>query len=171
MAKGETRVTMGGAPVYVWPGGGITVMVDVTRMPRQRLRLRADAGHRRAHRVHAAARLYERPRRARRPISSPSTTSSASCRPSARIDGWQRRQPVAVRRRQDREHRTRSSARSTIAMTQCPAARAQSAAPSRRTAAARGARPMCWRSRSASCCAARTSARARCSTPSWAGSA
>ena len=28
------RVTMGGAPVYVWPGGGITVMVDVTRLPR-----------------------------------------------------------------------------------------------------------------------------------------
>lgn len=28
-----TRVTMGGAPVYVWPGGGITVMVDITRMP------------------------------------------------------------------------------------------------------------------------------------------
>jgi hypothetical protein len=27
------RVTCGGAPVYVWPGGGITVMVDVTRMP------------------------------------------------------------------------------------------------------------------------------------------
>ena len=25
---------MGGAPVYVWPGGGITVMVDVTRMPK-----------------------------------------------------------------------------------------------------------------------------------------
>ena len=25
---------MGGAPVYVWPGGGITVMVDVTRLPR-----------------------------------------------------------------------------------------------------------------------------------------
>ncbi len=34
VARGETRVTMGGAPVYVWPGGGITVMVDVTRMPR-----------------------------------------------------------------------------------------------------------------------------------------
>jgi hypothetical protein len=32
--SGETRVTMGGAPVYVWPGGGITVMVDVARMPR-----------------------------------------------------------------------------------------------------------------------------------------
>ena len=28
-----TRVTCGGAPVYVWPGGGITVMVDVARMP------------------------------------------------------------------------------------------------------------------------------------------
>jgi hypothetical protein len=26
-------VTCGGAPVYVWPGGGITVMVDVSRMP------------------------------------------------------------------------------------------------------------------------------------------
>jgi hypothetical protein len=28
-----TRVTCGGAPVYVWPGGGITLMVDVTEMP------------------------------------------------------------------------------------------------------------------------------------------
>jgi 6-hydroxynicotinate reductase len=28
-----TRVTCGGAPVYVWPGGGITFMVDVGRMP------------------------------------------------------------------------------------------------------------------------------------------
>jgi hypothetical protein len=28
-----TRVTCGGAPGYVWPGGGIMVMVDVTRMP------------------------------------------------------------------------------------------------------------------------------------------
>ncbi|MDX2205571.1 MAG: 6-hydroxynicotinate reductase [Hyphomicrobiaceae bacterium] len=34
VASGQTRVTMGGAPVYVWPGGGITVMADVTRMPR-----------------------------------------------------------------------------------------------------------------------------------------
>src|SRR4029079_9059086 len=32
VAKGETRVTMGGAPVYVWPGGGITVMADVMRI-------------------------------------------------------------------------------------------------------------------------------------------
>src|SRR5271154_270490 len=29
-----TRVTCGGSPVYVWPGGGITFMADVTRMPR-----------------------------------------------------------------------------------------------------------------------------------------
>jgi hypothetical protein len=28
-----THVTCGGAPVYVWPGGGITFMVDVTRLP------------------------------------------------------------------------------------------------------------------------------------------
>ena len=28
-----TRVTCGGAPAYVWPGGGITVMVDVAAMP------------------------------------------------------------------------------------------------------------------------------------------
>ena len=29
-----TRVTCGGAPVYVWPGGGITFMVDVTQVPK-----------------------------------------------------------------------------------------------------------------------------------------
>jgi hypothetical protein len=34
VAAGETRVTMGGAPVYLWPGGGITVMADVTRLPK-----------------------------------------------------------------------------------------------------------------------------------------
>jgi hypothetical protein len=28
-----TVVTAGGAPVYVWPGGGITFMVDVTLLP------------------------------------------------------------------------------------------------------------------------------------------
>src|SRR5215469_16290013 len=28
-----TRVTCGGAPAYIWPGGGITFMVDVARMP------------------------------------------------------------------------------------------------------------------------------------------
>ena len=30
---GRTRVTSGGAPVYIWPGGGITYMTDVARMP------------------------------------------------------------------------------------------------------------------------------------------
>ncbi|WP_420391283.1 6-hydroxynicotinate reductase [Acuticoccus sp.] len=29
-----TRVTCGGAPAYLWPGGGITFMVDVMEMPR-----------------------------------------------------------------------------------------------------------------------------------------
>lgn len=29
----NTYVTVGGAPVYVWPGGGITLMVDVMRVP------------------------------------------------------------------------------------------------------------------------------------------
>ena len=29
------RVTCGGAPVFVWPGGGITLLVDVTEMPDQ----------------------------------------------------------------------------------------------------------------------------------------
>ncbi len=33
VAQGQSRVTMGGAPVYVYPGGGITVMTDVLRMP------------------------------------------------------------------------------------------------------------------------------------------
>jgi hypothetical protein len=28
-----THVTIGGAEAYVWPGGGITIMADVTRMP------------------------------------------------------------------------------------------------------------------------------------------
>jgi hypothetical protein len=35
VAAGETRVTLGGAPAYLWPGGGITVMVDVLRLPRR----------------------------------------------------------------------------------------------------------------------------------------
>ena len=29
----ETRLTSGGAECYIWPGGGITFMVDVTRLP------------------------------------------------------------------------------------------------------------------------------------------
>lgn len=31
--QSRVNVTCGGAPAYVWPGGGITVMVDVARMP------------------------------------------------------------------------------------------------------------------------------------------
>ena len=31
--SGAVRLTSGGAPCYVWPGGGITYMVDVTRLP------------------------------------------------------------------------------------------------------------------------------------------
>jgi hypothetical protein len=31
--RAVTHVTCGGAPVYVWPGGGITFMVDVTSVP------------------------------------------------------------------------------------------------------------------------------------------
>ena len=29
----ETYVTLGGAPAFIWPGGGITLMVDVTLLP------------------------------------------------------------------------------------------------------------------------------------------
>ncbi len=31
--RGRTRVTAGGAPVFVWPGGGITYLVDVAALP------------------------------------------------------------------------------------------------------------------------------------------
>jgi hypothetical protein len=34
VAAAITRVTCGGAPVYIWPGGGITFMVDVTKLPK-----------------------------------------------------------------------------------------------------------------------------------------
>ena len=47
-----TRVTCGGAPVYVWPGGGITFMVDVSRMPETCFRLRAHSRSGCTHRVH-----------------------------------------------------------------------------------------------------------------------
>ena len=35
VARGDVTITMGGAPVYVMPGGGITVMADVLAMPLQ----------------------------------------------------------------------------------------------------------------------------------------
>ena len=31
--QGQVRVTMGGAPCFLWPGGGITIMADVLRLP------------------------------------------------------------------------------------------------------------------------------------------
>jgi len=31
--KGDVNVTCGGIPTYIWPGGGITFMVDVSKMP------------------------------------------------------------------------------------------------------------------------------------------
>ena len=33
VAAGDVQVTLGGAPVYIYPGGGITLMADVTRLP------------------------------------------------------------------------------------------------------------------------------------------
>lgn len=33
IAHNITRVTLGGAPVYVYPGGGITIMADILRLP------------------------------------------------------------------------------------------------------------------------------------------
>jgi 6-hydroxynicotinate reductase len=35
VAAGDVRVTMGGAPVHLWAGGGITIMADVSRIPRK----------------------------------------------------------------------------------------------------------------------------------------
>ena len=47
-----TRVTCGGAPVYVWPGGGITFMVDVSRDAGTCVRLCAYSSAGCADRVH-----------------------------------------------------------------------------------------------------------------------
>lgn len=33
VAAGDVQVTLAGAPVYIYPGGGITLMADVTRLP------------------------------------------------------------------------------------------------------------------------------------------
>jgi hypothetical protein len=33
--EGRVIVTCGGAPTYIWPGGGITFMVDIARLPRK----------------------------------------------------------------------------------------------------------------------------------------
>jgi hypothetical protein len=51
-----TYVTCGGAPAYVWPGGGITVMVDV-RLPDNAFGYVPTPGAGGAHRVHPAQRV------------------------------------------------------------------------------------------------------------------
>ena len=91
------NVTCGGAPVYVWPGGGITVMVDVARMPAMQLRLGADAGDRRADRVHHAPRRLPR---ARRPHGSRAHASSdvLAARRLARRSGAEPGNAVAAAR-------------------------------------------------------------------------
>ena len=66
VATGETRVTMGGAPVLRVAGRRHHGDGRRDAHAEERLRLRADAGHRRAHRVHAAARALRAPRRPRR---------------------------------------------------------------------------------------------------------
>ena len=35
VAAGDVRVTIGGAPVHIWAGGGITIMADVSKIPRK----------------------------------------------------------------------------------------------------------------------------------------
>jgi hypothetical protein len=45
------NVTCGGAPAYVWPGGGITVMVDVTRQSAHACDRRADRIHHELRRI------------------------------------------------------------------------------------------------------------------------
>ena len=48
------NVTCGGAPAYVWPGGGITVMADVMRMPDNSFGTVPTPAHRGADRVQHA---------------------------------------------------------------------------------------------------------------------
>ncbi len=79
-----TRVTSGGAPVYVWPGGGITYMVDVTQMPSGAFGYVPTPGAGRADRVHDEAVRLRRARRAHglRRSRCPrcrAVTTSASC--------------------------------------------------------------------------------------------
>ena len=83
-----TRLTCGGAPVYVWPGGGITFMVDVTALPERRLRLRADAGAGGAARVHHAARAPISRSAATRRRSARSPRSCATAANTPPPAGW-----------------------------------------------------------------------------------
>ena len=63
----QARVTCGGAPVYVWPGGGITFMVDVTRAARRT--------------PSATSRPRPWSRRSSSPCSAPTTSRSAATPP------------------------------------------------------------------------------------------
>ena len=60
-----TRVTCGGAPAYIWPGGGITFMADVMKMPEDSFRLRSYACVGCSDRVHSSAGELRAARRAR----------------------------------------------------------------------------------------------------------
>ena len=51
-----TRVTCGGAPAFVWPGGGITIMVDVTRLPANGFGYVPTPARRGPHRVHLGSK-------------------------------------------------------------------------------------------------------------------
>ena len=85
-----TSVTCGGAPAYIWPGGGITVMVDVAAHAGEQVRLGADAGHRRADRVHDAR-------------ATTTARSAATSTASARLDevaGRERRRVIDAEPRQ-----------------------------------------------------------------------
>ena len=82
-----TRVTCGGAPAYVWPGGGITFMVDVTRLPANSFGYVPDAGARRADRVHDAAFRLRRARRTygpRPPVEHAHRWGREACAPDRR---------------------------------------------------------------------------------------
>ena len=57
------RVTSGGAPVYIWPGGGITYMVDVAAMPDNAFGYVPTPAIVAPDRVHHAAGRLSRPRR------------------------------------------------------------------------------------------------------------
>ena len=161
VAKGETRVTMGGAPVYVWPGGGITVMVDVTRMPKNAFGYVPTPAIVAPIEFTLPRALYERLGGHVADIVSVGDVirEVAAERPHRRAGA------TTTPGRSPRTSKSVTSStrlRESNAMTNC-----QSSAQAGRARGprARGLRSTCSRTRSASCCAARTSARPRSSTP------
>ena len=156
-----TKVTLGGVPAYVWPGGGITLMVDVAQHAGEILRLCADAGAGGAHRIHPARRRLCRAgrlrlarRHARRCAARPQ-----GARRRGRDDERRRRpparRPAASAARADRPHHrgVRRGGRS----------RARLSA-RRSSASATSCRPWC-----ASCrpCAGRSATPIRCCRGRW----